>query len=148
MAPSAATAVIQDGALPNPTKSLLLHKPNASPPTAGMKQSEFVLDRDLNKKFPVIVGGQGNELYTKDGRVIFDSTSGAAVSCLGHANKRVSDAIKTTLDAGLPYLCSTFFGHETVEQLCEEMVKGTDGKMTRVYLTGSGKFTNPLLDCN
>ncbi|PQE12937.1 aminotransferase class-III protein [Rutstroemia sp. NJR-2017a BBW] len=103
-----------------------------------MKRTTFSLDRHLHKEFPVVVGGHGSELYTKDGRTIFDATSGAAVSCLGHGNQRVVRAVCQQMASGIPYLASGFFGNETVDELCEELIKGTDHKMARVYLTGSG----------
>lgn len=106
----------------------------------GFKQTEFLLDRDLHKSFPVVKSGHGNYLHLTDGRTIFDSTSGAAVSGLGHDNKRVINAMIAQLQTGVPYMASTFFGHEVVEALCKELIAGTGGKMGRVYLTGSGKF--------
>lgn len=112
--------------------------------TTGLKQTEFLLDRDLHKSFPVVNGGQGNYLSLTDGRTIFDATSGAAVSGLGHGNKRVNNAIIAQLSTGVPYMASTFFGAEVVEALCKELIAGTGGKMGRVYLTGSGKFETPL----
>jgi adenosylmethionine-8-amino-7-oxononanoate aminotransferase len=102
------------------------------------KQTEFLLDRDLHKSFPVVKGGKGNYLHLTDGRAIFDSTSGAAVSCLGHGNQRVINAIVAQLNTGAPYMASTFFGAEVVEALCKELIAGTGGRMGRVYLTGSG----------
>jgi hypothetical protein len=150
MSPSA-IAEVHD--FPVSTKSLngtkaLVSRPvinNGSIPVAGMKNSEFSLDRDLHKRFPIIVGAKGNELYTKDGRVIFDATSGAAVSCLGHGNERVNQAIKDQIDTGISYLCSTFFYSQTVDQLCEELMNGTGGKMSRAYLTGSGSIPALIL---
>lgn len=112
----------------------------------GMKRTTFLFDRHLHKDFPVIVGGNGSNLYTKDGRVIFDATSGAAVSCLGHGNKRVTNAVYQQMATGIPYLASGFFGNETVDDLCEELINGTGRKMARVYLTGSGKLhSQPLM---
>ncbi|KAK6585521.1 hypothetical protein PZA11_002248 [Diplocarpon coronariae] len=42
------------------------------------------------------------------------------------------------MNTGVPYLASTFWGSEIVEKLCKELIDGTDRKMARVYLTGSG----------
>ncbi|KAF8864162.1 PLP-dependent transferase [Acephala macrosclerotiorum] len=106
--------------------------------TNGSLKAEYLLDRNLHKAFPVVKGGKGNYLFLSDGRKIFDSTSGAAVSCLGHGNQRVIDAITAQMQTGTPYLASTFWMSEVVEELCKELINGTDGKMARVYLTGSG----------
>lgn len=106
--------------------------------TKGFVKADYLLDRDLHKCFPVVVGGKGNYLHLSDGRKVFDATAGAAVSCLGHGNQRVIDAVTAQMQTGTPYLASTFWMSEVVEELCKELINGTDGKMARVYLTGSG----------
>jgi adenosylmethionine-8-amino-7-oxononanoate aminotransferase len=111
---------------------------NGYVPSTSSKRTEFLLDRNLHKSFPVVQGGCGNYLYLMDGRTVFDASSGAAVSCIGHGNKRVVKAISALLNSGIPYLASTFWACEVVEELCKELIYGTDGKMARVYLTGSG----------
>ncbi|PSS18609.1 hypothetical protein M430DRAFT_28030 [Amorphotheca resinae ATCC 22711] len=104
----------------------------------GQKRTIYHLDRHLHKDFPVVVSGKGNHLFTKDGRTIFDTTSGAAVSCLGHGNERVINAVHKQMTTGIPYLASSYWGSEIVDDLCKELINGTDGKMAKVYLTGSG----------
>lgn len=145
MAPSAITEAPRDSYV-TPTKSVSNGSSSCMNGAAvsGMKRTTFLFDRHLHKDFPVIVRGSGSKLYTKDGRVIFDATSGAAVSCLGHGNKRVTNAVYQQMASGIPYLASGFFGNETVDDLCEELISGTGRKMARVYLTGSGKLHNPL----
>jgi adenosylmethionine-8-amino-7-oxononanoate aminotransferase len=118
---------------------------NGSSQRNGLKRTEFLLDRHLRKDFPIVVSGKGNYLYLKDGRAVFDATSGAAVSCLGHDNKRVIKAVNDQMNTGIPYLASTFWGYDLVEALCKELVDGTGGNMTRVYLTGSGS-SHKLVD--
>ncbi|KAG8160944.1 hypothetical protein KVR01_009208 [Diaporthe batatas] len=105
---------------------------------AYSSSQEYSLLRNLNKVYPKIQGGEGNYLKTADGREIFDAAGGAAVSCLGHGNKRVIKAISDQLSTGTPYLASSFWSSQVVEDLCQELIRGTDGKMARVYLTGSG----------
>ncbi|PVH86804.1 PLP-dependent transferase [Cadophora sp. DSE1049] len=111
---------------------------NGSTSSDARKKTEFLLDRNLHKSFPVVKSAKGNYLHLTDGRAVFDATSGAAVSCLGHGNQRVIDAITAQLTTGAPYLASTFWGSEVVEKLCKELIDGTEGKLARVYLTGSG----------
>jgi adenosylmethionine-8-amino-7-oxononanoate aminotransferase len=84
-------------------------------------------------------------LSTKDGRTIFDSTAGAAVSCLGHGDKRVIHAITRQMETGITYIATTFFGNSVVEALCKEIINGTGRQMTRVYLTGSGMSQSAFL---
>lgn len=146
MSPSAITDLEQHGnAAAEPLGSGIhvpMRLPNghaSSNGSNGSKQTEFLLDRNLHKSFPVVKGGKGNYLYLTDGRTVFDATSGAAVSCLGHDNKRVINAVSALLNTGVPYVASTFWGCEIVEELCKELVNGTGGKLTRVYLTGSGQ---------
>ncbi|KAE8451254.1 hypothetical protein EG329_004419 [Mollisiaceae sp. DMI_Dod_QoI] len=112
--------------------------PKGSSCSNGSIQAEYLLDRDLHKSFPVVKGGKGNYLHLSDGRKIFDSTSGAAVSCLGHGNQRVINAVAAQMQTGTPYVASTFWMSEVAEELCKELINGTNGKMARVYLTGSG----------
>jgi len=121
---------------------------NVSSSPDARKKTEFLLDRNLHKSFPVVMSAKGNYLHLTDGRAIFDATSGAAVSCLGHGNQRVIDAITAQLTTGAPYLASTFWGSEVVEKLCKELIDGTEGKLARVYLTGSGKFHDTVTTCN
>lgn len=111
------------------------------------KASKFRLDRHLRRAFPDVVSGKGNYLFTKDGRAVFDASTGAAVSCLGHGNERVLNTIRDQLTAGIPYLATTFWGSDIVEELCKELISGTDGAMARVYLTGSGMLCCCFLCC-
>lgn len=101
-------------------------------------KASFSLDRHLQKEYGEIKGGKGNILFTTQGRDVFDASSGAAVSCLGHGNDRVTQAILLQIKTGTPYLASAFWASRVVEDLCKELIRGTDGQMAKVYLTGSG----------
>nr|AMX22263.1 aminotransferase class-III [Cryphonectria parasitica] len=105
---------------------------------------EYSFHRNLHKTNLEIIGGKVNFLFTRDGRKVFDAASGAAVSCLGHGNERVIQAISEQLKTGTPYLSSAFWKNEVVEELCRELINGTDGKMARVYLTGSGSGSEAM----
>ncbi|CZT50522.1 related to ARG8-acetylornithine aminotransferase [Rhynchosporium secalis] len=143
MAPSAVTEPHHEGLTTFPVKNGRLLKEygdlsNGHLSPEARKKTEFLLDRHLHRSFPVVESAKGHYLHLTDGRTIFDATSGAAVSCLGHGNQRVIDAMTAQLTTGVPYLASTFWGSEIVEKLCKELIDGTEGKMSRVYLTGSG----------
>lgn len=144
MAPSALGAAHHSGSVGHHSSRLNLsngHKPtNGSACGNCVKRTEFLLDRNLHKSFPVVRGGKGNLLHLADGRSIFDTTCGAGVSCLGYGDMRVVEAVYKQMSTGTPYVASTFFASEVVEQLCAQLIAGTGGEMARVYLTGSGKF--------
>lgn len=46
-------------------------------------QESAVLHRDLHHEFLEVVRGEGNYLFLKDGRKVFDASGGAAVACIG-----------------------------------------------------------------
>lgn len=98
-----------------------------------------VLHRTLNSDLPRVVGGDGNYLIDSDGRRYLDACGGAAVSCLGHSNTAVREAIKQQVDK-IAFAHTSFFTNEPAEELAEFLVKrapqGT-GK-GRVMFTGSG----------
>jgi len=120
-------------------KALKPQAPLVSPVESNSSdKSPFSFSRNLNKVFPVISGGKKNILFTKDGRKIFDASGGAAVSCLGHDNKRVINAVHEQMNSGTPYLSSTFWVSDVAEELSKELINGTDGKMAKVFLVGSG----------
>jgi len=125
--------IFNGNALSNGTKP-------AAATTNGLRRTDFLLDRHLRKKYPVIVGGKGSYLFTNDGRKVFDASSGAAVSCLGHGNERVTNAVFKEMRNGTPYIAAVFWASDIVDELCKEMIAGTGNKMARVYLTGSGTF--------
>lgn len=110
----------------------------ASSAETSEPSSNYVFGRNLRKIYVKIKSGEGNYIITEDNRKIFDACSGAAVSCLGHGNPRVIEAITKQLKLGIPYLSSAFWGCEVVDDLCKELILGTDKKMARAYLTGSG----------
>lgn len=91
----------------------------------------------MKKPHPVIVSGKGNYVYTIDGRKIFDASSGAAVSSLGHGNKRVNKAITAQLKK-ISYASSTFFSNIPAEELSKALVLSTNGAMDKAYLCSSG----------
>lgn len=94
--------------------------------------------RNNKLEYPKIVRGFENWLYTNDGRKIFDGACGAAVSSLGHGNQRLANALIRGVENGTPYLSSAFFKNSLTEELCKELILSTDGKMSSVYLCGSG----------
>lgn len=87
---------------------------------------------------PEVKRAEGKYLFTKEGKKIFDGCSGAAVSCIGHGNGRVIEAICEQLKTGVAYLPSAFWSSEVAKDLRKELIRGTDGELAGVYLASSG----------
>ncbi|KAL4880896.1 pyridoxal phosphate-dependent transferase [Aspergillus karnatakaensis] len=83
------------------------------------------------------VGGNGSYLYLEDGTKFLDSTGGAAVSCLGHGNEKISQAIFDQLQQ-VEYCHTAFFGTDVSEELATFLVDSTGGKLSKVYVVSSG----------
>lgn len=93
------------------------------------------------------VGGQGSYIFLEDGTKFLDSTGGAAVSCLGHGHKMVSQAIKDQIDQ-ISYCHSAFFGTGVAEDLAQFLVDSTGGKLSKLYVVSSGKSIFLSCDCS
>jgi adenosylmethionine-8-amino-7-oxononanoate aminotransferase len=96
-----------------------------------------VLYHQLRQQPLNIVGGRGSYLITEDGLEILDATCGAAVSCLGHSDKRVHEAIMEQLQK-IPYCYSLYFTNTAAESLSKILVDSTGGKMSRAFIVSSG----------
>lgn len=92
---------------------------------------------NLAGEFPVAVQGDGVYLIDAQGRRYLDASGGAAVSCLGHSNGRVRDAIKRQVDA-LAYAHTRFFTNEPMERLAADLVSDAPEGLTRVFFACGG----------
>ncbi len=84
-----------------------------------------------------MIRGEGSYLILHDGRRILDAAGGAAVSCIGHGDSRVKEAIMAQLNK-VEYATSVFYTTGICEDLCQELVSSTDGNMSRAYIVNSG----------
>ncbi|MGJ5621218.1 aspartate aminotransferase family protein [Sulfitobacter sp. MF3-043] len=98
-----------------------------------------VLRRSLTADQPTIVKGKGSYLIDDTGRRYLDACGGAAVSCLGHDNKAVREAVTAQMNI-LAYAHTGLFTNEPAEKLADFLIarapKGT-GEGRVMYL-GSG----------
>jgi len=99
--------------------------------------SPHVFPRHTKAELPVAVGGDGCFLIDAAGRRYLDACGGAAVSCLGHSDKAVVEAIKAQLDA-LPYAHTSFFTTEAAEDLADRLVARAPEGIERVYFVSGG----------
>jgi len=92
---------------------------------------------DLAGEFPVAMRGDGVYLVDTAGRRYIDASCGAAVSCLGHSNERVREAIKRQVDE-LAFAHTRFFTNEPMERLAADLVSDAPAGLTKVWFTCGG----------
>ena len=96
-----------------------------------------VFPRHTKSDLPTIASGEGCYLVDDTGKQYFDGSGGAAVSCLGHGDKAVIEAIKRQLDT-VAYAHTSFFTSEPAEALADFLIKYAPGELDRVYFVSGG----------
>lgn len=86
---------------------------------------------------PRVVRGEGVYLYDSDGKSYLDGSGGAAVSCLGHSDRVVTDAIKAQLDQ-VAFAHTGFLTSEPAEILATRLIAQAPGDLARVYFVSGG----------
>jgi len=93
--------------------------------------------RHCHSPLPRAVAGDGCFLIDADGKRYFDGSGGAAVSCLGHSNPRVTQAVKDQMDK-IAFAHSGFFTSDPAEELADLLIDHAPGELDRVYLVSGG----------
>ncbi|MPV58114.1 aspartate aminotransferase family protein [Burkholderia sp. HI2761] len=96
-----------------------------------------VFHRAPRATLPVAVAGDGIEIIDSTGKRYIDACGGAAVSCLGHSNQRVIDAIKRQAQQ-LPYAHTSFFTTDVAEELADRLVDAAPAGLEHVYFVSGG----------
>ncbi len=99
--------------------------------------STHVFHRQLSGAMPRAVAGEGVYLIDETGKRYLDASGGAAVSCLGHGDRDVIDAIKAQLDK-LAFAHTAFFTNEPAEKLAQLLAKQAPGDLSMVYMLSGG----------
>ncbi len=96
-----------------------------------------IFPRHTKATLPTVSGGQGVYLYDQAGKAYFDGSGGAAVSCLGHGDVDVINAIKKQLD-NVAFAHTGFFTSEPAEKLADKLIAHAPEGIDRVYLVSGG----------
>ena len=96
-----------------------------------------IFPRHTKQLPPVAVRGEGCYLYDDTGKQYLDASGGAAVSCLGHGDKTIIEAVKAQLDK-LAYAHTGFLTSEPAETLADLLIAHAPGDLDRVYLVSGG----------
>ena len=96
-----------------------------------------VFPRHTKVELPEIASGDGCYLIDSNGKRYLDGCGGAAVSCLGHSDAEVTQAIKSQLDK-VAYAHTGFFTSSPAEKLSDLLIEHTPEGIERVYLVSGG----------
>lgn len=96
-----------------------------------------IFHRSLSKDYPTAAAGQGVYIISPDGTKILDGSSGAAVSCLGHGNPDVIEAIIEQARR-MAFAHSSFFTSDPAEELASLLIDSSDGAFSKVLFLSSG----------
>ncbi|MBL4890450.1 MAG: aspartate aminotransferase family protein [Rhizobiaceae bacterium] len=96
-----------------------------------------VFPRHTRADLPIAVGGEGCYIKDSNGKQYFDGSGGAAVSCLGHGDPEITEAIKAQLDQ-LAFAHTGFFTSQPAEQLADLLIANAPKSIDRVFLVSGG----------
>ena len=108
---------------------------------AARANQSRVFYRSFKQTMPQAASADGVYLTDAHGRQYLDASGGAAVSCLGHGNRRVIEAIKAQLDT-MAFAHTSFFTSRPAEQLAEILSAKAPGTSWRTYFVSGGSEAN------
>lgn len=106
-------------------------------PMEQQVSTTHVFHRSNKVAYPTAVRGDGIYLYDDTGKRYIDACGGAAVSCLGHSNEVVRQAMHKQIDE-LAYAHSGFFTTKPMEELADWLVERAPEGIDKVYLVSGG----------
>ncbi|QGZ35358.1 aspartate aminotransferase family protein [Stappia indica] len=96
-----------------------------------------IFPRHTAMRPPRAVAGDGCYIIDETGKRYLDASGGAAVSCLGHSDCEVTEAVKAQLDA-IAFAHTGFFTSEPAEKLADLLIAHAPAGLERVYLVSGG----------
>ena len=96
-----------------------------------------IFPRHCHNPPPRVSHGKGVYLYDKSGKAYFDGSGGAAVSCLGHGDPKVTKAINEQLEK-VAFAHTGFFTSDPAEDLATRLIENAPGHLDRVYFVSGG----------
>ena len=86
---------------------------------------------------PVAIAGAGCYITDSTGKQYFDSSGGAAVSCLGHGDADIAAAMRDQIDK-LSFAHTSFFTSPPAEALADLLFANAPSGIDRVYFVSGG----------
>ena len=98
--------------------------------------TSHVFPRNSKAPPPKVSHGKGVHLYDSEGRAYLNFGD-AAVSCLGHGDAHVANAIKEQVDR-VAFAHTGFFTSDPAENLADKLISLAPGDLDRVYFVSGG----------
>jgi adenosylmethionine-8-amino-7-oxononanoate aminotransferase len=105
--------------------------------TSDDSRDSQVFYRNLTRKYPRIVRGEGCWLYDSEGRRYLDGVGGAFVANVGHGVREIPEAMARQAER-LAYVSGAVFTSDPVEALAAEVARRSSGDLELVYPLASG----------
>ncbi|KGO54338.1 Pyridoxal phosphate-dependent transferase, major region, subdomain 2 [Penicillium expansum] len=109
-----------------------------------MTTDEFVarshiLHRAFSERPAKVVGGEGINLLLEDGMKVIDASCGPSVSCLGHTQPEIFDAITNHLKNDIAYVYSgSPYTNRATEKLADILLSQKPGGLSKAIFVNSG----------
>lgn len=87
----------------------------------------------------MIVGGSGISLILENGKKVIDASCGPSVSCLGHSQPEIFDAVTNHLKTDIAYVYSgSPYTNRAVEELADMVLADQPGGLSKAIFVNSG----------
>lgn len=96
-----------------------------------------ILHRSIGTDLPRAAFGRGVTITDAAGHSYIDGSGGAAVSCLGHDQAEVLEAMRAQMDQ-IAYAHTSFFTTDVAEELAERLVALAPAPLDYLYLVSGG----------
>ena len=96
-----------------------------------------IFPRHTNYELPISAYGEGCYVFDINGKKYLDGSCGAAVSCLGHSDSTIKDAIIKQTEK-LAFAHTSFFTSEPAEELASILSLNYSKGLNKVYFVSSG----------
>ncbi|KAJ5618758.1 secondary metabolism biosynthetic enzyme [Penicillium lagena] len=107
--------------------------------TEAFVSRSHVLHRSFSERPAKIVAGDGINLILENGKKVIDASCGPSVSCLGHSQPEITDAIANHLKNDIAYVYSgSPFTNGATEELADILLSNKPGGLSKAIFVNSG----------
>ncbi|BAE63793.1 unnamed protein product [Aspergillus oryzae RIB40] len=101
--------------------------------------SSHILHRSFSERPSKIFAGDGIRLMLKNGKTVIDASCGPSVSCLGHSQPEIFNAINAYLRNDIAYAYSgSPYTNDATEQLADMLLAHKPGGLSKAMFVNSG----------